>query len=69
MLRAWACAVCIGWSDGQGLNSGFYSSALLLTALPFAILAVIGAWVGYTVYRARPRHARDRAEPAPVKKH
>ena len=39
-----ACAVCIGWAEGQGLG-GFYWSALLLTALPFAVIAAIGAWV------------------------
>ena len=40
--------------EGRGLNGGFYWSALLLTALPFAIVAVIGAWVGYAAWRARP---------------
>jgi len=44
-LEARACAVCLGWTEGQGLNGGFYWSALLLTALPFVVVAVIGAWL------------------------
>ena len=43
-----------GWL--QGLNGGFYWSALLLTDLPFAVVAAIGGWIGYTVRRA-PRTA------------
>jgi hypothetical protein len=42
---AQACSVCVGWSEGQGLNGGFYWSALLLTALPFVVVGVIGAWL------------------------
>jgi hypothetical protein len=42
---AWACAVCVGWAEGQGLHAGFYVSALLLSVLPFALVAVIGAWL------------------------
>jgi hypothetical protein len=38
-----ACSVCIGWAQSQGV-SGFYWSALLLTALPFAVIGTIGAW-------------------------
>lgn len=52
--RAWACAVCIGWGEGQEpLATGFYWSALLLTALPFAVVVTIGAWIGYVVRHAR----------------
>lgn len=40
-----ACAVCIGWIEDQGPNVGFYWSALLLTALPFALVAGIGVWL------------------------
>lgn len=61
--HARACAVCISWTEGQGLNGGFYWSALLLTALPFVVVAVIGAWVGCAAYRARPRHASGAARP------
>lgn len=61
--RAWACAVCIGWGDGQQPGiAGFRWSALLLTALPFAVVLTIGGMVGYTVRRARrppdARHTR-----------
>lgn len=53
-----ACAVCVGWgSEGQGLNGGFYWSALLLTALPFAVVAVIGIWVFHTVRHGGARSA------------
>lgn len=63
-----ACSVCVSWTEGQGLNGGFYWSALLLTTLPFAVVAVIGAWVGYAVCRARPRQAPGTAEPAAAEK-
>ena len=53
-LEARACAVCLGWTDGQGLNGGFYWSALLLTALPFVVVGVIGAWVARAAQNARP---------------
>ena len=62
--NARACAVCISWTDGQGSNGGFYWSWLLLTALPFAIVAVIGAWVGWAASRVRQRQAPGRAESA-----
>ena len=62
-MDAWACPVCIGWTERQGLNGGFYWGALLLTALPFAIVAVIGAWVGYAAWRARPTAAPGMAGP------
>jgi len=48
-----ACSTCVGWPDGQGVNGGFYWSALLLTALPFAVLAVIGVWVSRAAWRRR----------------
>ena len=48
---AWACSVCVGWNEGQGLHAGFYVSALLLTALPFAVVAVIGVWLRAKVRR------------------
>ena len=52
---ALACSVCIGWNDGQAVNVGFYWSALLLTLLPFAVVGVVGAWLGYTARRTRVR--------------
>jgi hypothetical protein len=58
---AQACSVCVGWSEGQGLNGGFYWSALLLTALPFAVIAAIGAWA----WRA---HRVPDPEQAPLEK-
>lgn len=51
--KARACEVCVTWTQGQGLNGGFYWSALMLTVLPFAVVAVIGAWVGLVAWRAR----------------
>lgn len=42
---AHACAVCVGWADEPAVNVGFYWSALLLTALPFAVAVAIGAWM------------------------
>ena len=57
---ALACAVCLGWSDGGGLNGGFYWSALLLTALPFAVMGALGLWVDSALRRARRR------DPGPV---
>jgi hypothetical protein len=44
-LPAWACSVCVSWTEGRGLSAGFYWSALLLTALPFVVVAVIGVWL------------------------
>lgn len=55
---ALACSVCVGWTDGQGLNGGFYWSALLLTLLPFAVVAAIGAWAGYSARRGRSSRGR-----------
>ena len=52
-VDALACSVCVGWTEGQGLHAGFYVSALLLTLLPFAVVAVVGAWVSYATWRAR----------------
>jgi hypothetical protein len=49
------------------MNGGFYWSALLLTALPFAIVAVIGAWVRYTLWRG-PRRISEMAEPRAIEK-
>ena len=60
-IEAWACSVCIGWTEGRGLNGGFYWSALLLTALPFAVIAAIGAW-------AWREHRVPDPEQAPLKK-
>jgi len=55
-----ACSVCIGWAQGQEA-SGFYWSALLLTALPFAVVAAIGAWVWSAHRTAEPQgRASDR---------
>ena len=51
--NARACAVCVGWGEGQGLHAGFYWSALLLTTLPFALVAVIGAWLRSSVKRRK----------------
>jgi len=50
---AWACSVCVGWAEDQGLHAGFYWSALLLTVVPFALVGVIGAWMRYAIWRAR----------------
>ncbi len=50
-VDAQACSVCVSWTDGQGLNGGFYWSALLLTALPFVVVAVIGVWLRAKVRR------------------
>lgn len=45
-IAAEACAVCVGWGgEGQGLNPGFYWSALVLTALPFVIVGAAGLWL------------------------
>jgi len=41
-----ACAVCVDWGrEWQGLNPGFYWSAVLLTALPFVLVAAAGVWL------------------------
>src|SRR3972149_2954133 len=44
-LEARACSVCIRGAGGADAAWGYYWSALLLTLLPFAVVAVIGAWV------------------------
>lgn len=44
-LEARACSVCIGWTGGADADWGYYWSALLLTLLPFVVVAVIGAWL------------------------
>ena len=73
MLRTWlvlatvtslaqdaqACAVCVGWTEGQPLNGGFYWSALLLTALPFALVAAVGVCAGRALRRSRERETRE----------
>lgn len=64
--NAWACAVCVGWTGRQGTDSGFYWSALLLTALPFAVVAVIGAWLVRAA--RRPRQAPATPEPVGAEK-
>ncbi len=61
---AQACSVCVGWAEGQGLNGGFYWSALLLTALPFAVIAVIGVWVSRGAWLARSNESQDQREQA-----
>lgn len=52
---AQACSVCVGWPEGQGLNGGFYWSALLLTALPFVVVGIIGAWLTRAARLSRSR--------------
>jgi len=51
--NAEACSVCVGWPGEQGANVGYYWSAILLTALPFLLVAVFGVWMRHTVRRAR----------------
>ncbi len=63
-LEAQACSVCLGWAEGQGLNGGFYWSALLLTLLPFAVVMVIGAWVRRALRREAPADGPGRTEPS-----
>jgi hypothetical protein len=53
--EASACPAC--WSAEQGLNGGFYWSALLLTLLPFAVVASIGLWIGFATRRVFRRPA------------
>ena len=68
--EAQACSVCLGWTEGQGLNGGFYWSALLLTLLPFAVVAVIGAWVRHALRRSSgggaPVQASHTTEPVAI---
>lgn len=50
-----ACSVCIGpGSEARGLTAGFYWSALLLTALPFAVAGLIGVWLRRATGRLSP---------------
>lgn len=50
-----ACSVCIGpGSEERGLTAGFYWSALLLTALPFALAGLIGVWLRRATGRLSP---------------
>jgi hypothetical protein len=70
-----ACAVCVDWGrEWQGLNPGFYWSAVLLTVLPFVLVAAAGVWLSRLVWTAdrasasvpRPRaDSQGLAEPAP----
>lgn len=61
-----ACSVCVGpGSEGRGLTAGFYWSALLLTALPFAIAGIVGAWVVRTARRDPKESGRGATEPSP----
>jgi hypothetical protein len=62
-VKALACAVCVGWGDGQGLNAGFYWSALFLTALPFAVIAAVGAWVRRTAAGGHREPPSDPSNP------
>ena len=59
---AHACAVCVGWGDSGFGTLGFYWSALLLSLLPFSVVAIIGAWVHRASRRKPPEdiHSRDR---------
>jgi hypothetical protein len=67
-IETQACSVCVGWTEGKGLNGGFYWSALLLTALPFVVAAVIGAWLGYATRLSRPRRPHAAGAPEPREK-
>ena len=50
-----ACAVCLadGSSSSDPIARGFYWGILLLMAMPFAIVASIGAWVVLKIRRDR----------------
>jgi heme exporter protein D len=56
-LEARACAVCIGWMGGVDADWAYYWSALLLTLLPFAVVAVVAAWVRHAFLRSPRRDA------------
>ena len=56
-LEARACSVCIGWTGGADADWGYYWSALLLTLLPFAVVAVVAAWVRHAFLRSSRRDA------------
>jgi hypothetical protein len=60
--HALACAGC--WDLAQGLGAGFYWSYLLLTSLPFAVIAAIGAWVRYIQRRPIRPSASPISNPA-----
>lgn len=57
---AWGCAVCIGWG-GSGADRGYFWSWLLLTTLPFALVAVIGAWIRRVLRRPPERRGPSEA--------
>ncbi len=58
-LEARACTVCLGWRGGGDADWGYYWSALLLTLLPFVVVALVGG----LIRRALRREARGRTEP------
>ena len=60
--NAEACSVCVGWPGEQGVNAGYYGSAILLMALPFVLAVVFGLWVRYTLRRAREGVVEQRAD-------
>jgi hypothetical protein len=56
-----ACAVCVEWGrEWQGLNPGFYWSAVLLTVLPFVLVAAAGVWLHRLVSMADQPSASTR---------
>jgi hypothetical protein len=58
-----ACGVCVGWGgEGRGLTAGFYWSALVLTALPFALVGAAGIWLR-RLTRRDLRASRPRCHP------
>jgi hypothetical protein len=63
-----ACAVCVDWGrEWQGLNAGFYWSAVFLTALPFVLVGAAGLWLRRLAAAAAPRPGAgaERSAPAP----
>jgi hypothetical protein len=57
-LRALACSSCIGWLKDRALwDSGFLWSTVLIMAMPFAVIGVIGGWIVYTY-----RHSNVKSE-------
>jgi len=61
-LEARACAICIGWAGGGDADWGYYWSALLLTLLPFVVVALVGGWIRRAL--RREARARGRTEPS-----
>ena len=61
-LEAGACAICIGWAGGGDADWGYYWSALLLTLLPFVVVALVGGWIRRAL--RREARARGRTEPS-----